>query len=704
MKTSRWWWILPGVCCLVAGCKPRTVSTATENSAADRVVAEDRLAEERQRLADERAALERDREVLRAEREARLASREEAAATQDAMLGGKQAALAEQAVALGGREGDLSAREAKLSEEELALAGREALAGWEPEPAPEEQQPVADYGTFYDGLQPYGSWFGTPDYGYVFQPAVVIRDGSWRPYTHGRWACSNRGWTWLSDEPFGWACFHYGRWVLLGRRGWVWVPGDEWAPSWVTWREGGGYVGWAPLPPETMCWREHGWGSGVEQEFGIGAACFTFVRASHMADPLWPHCLPAGQNNTCMRDTVNVTHFSQHYHQVVVGGPRYEALLRAVGKPWSVYQLELDHWRALRDAALRATVVRGDRLALFAPNLNARWNEQMKPSAVAGRWEDVAAARAEGGLAAEWQQRFHDAREKQKAAAVAWTREQGDTFDKQKDLLANQEKVAAAEAKLRARREEMTLARQAKPANLGQDAEVVRRQEQARLSQQEETQRAATEQARQEQQQRQELAKQAERLRGQEQARLSQQEEAQRAAAEQARQEQQQQQELAKQTERLREQEQARLNQQEEVQRAAVERGRREQRQQQELAKQTERLREQEQVRLRQQEEAQRAAVEQARQQQQQERLRQQEEAQRAAAERARQEQQQERLRQQEEAQRAAAERARQEQQQEHLRQQEENRRAAEERTRQQQERARDSGNQPDDSHKHKGG
>ena len=44
--------------------------------------------------------------------------------------------------------------------------------------------------------------------------------------------------------------FHYGRWTLNPRYGWVWVPGYNWGPSWVCWRHSDGYLGWAPLPPE----------------------------------------------------------------------------------------------------------------------------------------------------------------------------------------------------------------------------------------------------------------------------------------------------------------------------------------------------------------------------------------------------------------------------------------------------------------------
>ena len=34
--------------------------------------------------------------------------------------------------------------------------------------------------------------------------------------------------------------------------GWMWIPGNEWAPAWVDWRRGDEDVGWAPLPPEEV--------------------------------------------------------------------------------------------------------------------------------------------------------------------------------------------------------------------------------------------------------------------------------------------------------------------------------------------------------------------------------------------------------------------------------------------------------------------
>ncbi len=57
------------------------------------------------------------------------------------------------------------------------------------------------------------------------------------------------GWYWLSNEPFGWITYHYGRWYDDDYYGWVWMPDDVWGPAWVEWRYDDDYIGWAPLPP-----------------------------------------------------------------------------------------------------------------------------------------------------------------------------------------------------------------------------------------------------------------------------------------------------------------------------------------------------------------------------------------------------------------------------------------------------------------------
>ncbi len=49
--------------------------------------------------------------------------------------------------------------------------------------------------------------------------------------------------TWVSDYDWGWAPFHYGRWVNNRYNEWVWIPDTVWSPAWVSWRSGGGYYG-----------------------------------------------------------------------------------------------------------------------------------------------------------------------------------------------------------------------------------------------------------------------------------------------------------------------------------------------------------------------------------------------------------------------------------------------------------------------------
>ena len=102
------------------------------------------------------------------------------------------------------------------------------------------------FDTFYAPLGAHGEWVSAGAYGRVWRPRVAA---GWRPYYYGRWEWTSEGWFWVSDEPWGWAAYHYGRWAFDGAYGWVWIPGYQWAPAWVSWRWSGDVVGWAPLAP-----------------------------------------------------------------------------------------------------------------------------------------------------------------------------------------------------------------------------------------------------------------------------------------------------------------------------------------------------------------------------------------------------------------------------------------------------------------------
>jgi hypothetical protein len=115
----------------------------------------------------------------------------------------------------------------------------------------------------YEDMQAYGGWSNDSDYGQVWSPNRVP-DG-WQPYSTGQWAYSQPyGWTWVDEQPWGFAPYHYGRWANRNNR-WFWVPPERreravYAPALVAFVGGaelslalgnasGGHVGWFPLGP-----------------------------------------------------------------------------------------------------------------------------------------------------------------------------------------------------------------------------------------------------------------------------------------------------------------------------------------------------------------------------------------------------------------------------------------------------------------------
>lgn len=108
----------------------------------------------------------------------------------------------------------------------------------------------------YEDLDDYGDWRPDSNYGDVWFPRV---SGDWAPYREGHWAWIDPwGWTWVDEDPWGYAPFHYGRWLSIEGR-WGWVPGPSnvepvYAPALVAFVGGGFGVGvaWFPLGPREV--------------------------------------------------------------------------------------------------------------------------------------------------------------------------------------------------------------------------------------------------------------------------------------------------------------------------------------------------------------------------------------------------------------------------------------------------------------------
>jgi len=198
----------------------------------------------------------------------------------------------------------------------------------------------AEAAMFYEALGPYGNWFWLEPYGWVWTPSGL--DVAWRPYTEGSWAYTDCGWSWVSDFEWGWAPFHYGRWCWHPRHGWCWVPGSVWAPAWVSWHSGGGWCGWAPLPPSVA------WESAPNWDLAIEPFAWCFVEERDFCRPhLRDHLAVAARNITLLNETKNVTRFEVRDTHVVNLSLSAEQIERATGRPVPHHRIvELDSTRA----------------------------------------------------------------------------------------------------------------------------------------------------------------------------------------------------------------------------------------------------------------------------------------------------------------------------------------------------------------------
>jgi hypothetical protein len=122
--------------------------------------------------------------------------------------------------------------------------------------------------TGYAALDAAGDWVASNQYGEVWVPRAPA--GEWAPYRNGHWRWfAPWGWSWIDDQPWGFAVSHYGRWKIIGGH-WSWVPGRPIAhPVWVpavvgflgtpgvglSYADGPGpAIAWFPLGPGEIYW------------------------------------------------------------------------------------------------------------------------------------------------------------------------------------------------------------------------------------------------------------------------------------------------------------------------------------------------------------------------------------------------------------------------------------------------------------------
>ena len=177
---------------------------------------------------------------------------------------------------------------------------------------------------FVTALAPYGDWVYVGSYGRVWRPSAAVVGVGFRPYgPGGHWVHTDYGWSYESDWEWGWAPFHYGRWYLDQGHGWVWIPGNAWAPAWVSWRYGGGYVGWAPLPPV---------GSAIVIETHHPYWCFVETRYLVERD-VYHYAMPVQNYHAAFSATVTMQQTMSHGNARWNSGPSAAQISREIGQP-----------------------------------------------------------------------------------------------------------------------------------------------------------------------------------------------------------------------------------------------------------------------------------------------------------------------------------------------------------------------------------
>ena len=191
--------------------------------------------------------------------------------------------------------------------------------------------PPPTFQVFFDLLSPYGSWVQYGNYGYCWVPN---EGADFVPYsTNGHWVYTVQGWQWFSNYSWGWAPFHYGRWVYEDDYGWIWVPGHDWAPAWVVWGHYNGYYGWAPVAP------------GVILSIGYRPPLhyWNFVPEGRITEVNIGRFMMRDRN--FVHGNIDVIYNEHRYNNIVFNrGPKVEEIERVTGRKYSpVAEREADH-------------------------------------------------------------------------------------------------------------------------------------------------------------------------------------------------------------------------------------------------------------------------------------------------------------------------------------------------------------------------
>jgi hypothetical protein len=224
-----------------------------------------------------------------------------------------------------------------------------------------------NFQVFYDNLSPYGTWFDNPEYGYVWVPDVAP---GFSPYsTNGHWVYTDEGWTWVSNYPWGWAPFHYGRWYTDQKYGPIWVPDNEWGPGWVTWRRSGDYYGWAPIGPGVSI------NEAYSNSYNVPSDRWTFVRNRDFGRRDLNNYYINRSNNVAIYKSstvINDTRIDKQRNVTYNAGPAKAEVEKVGGRPVTAV--------AIKESSKPGQSLSNNQLQIYRPQVQKTSSNGQKPA------------------------------------------------------------------------------------------------------------------------------------------------------------------------------------------------------------------------------------------------------------------------------------------------------------------------------------
>jgi hypothetical protein len=212
-------------------------------------------------------------------------------------------------------------------------------------------QPPVGFNDFYNQLSPYGVWVNIAPYGQVW----IANVPNFQPYsTNGYWANTTYGWTWVSNYPWGWAPFHYGRWGYNNKYGWYWVPGYNWGPAWVAWSSNNDMYGWAPLMP--------GMSYGVNITVNLFPSSYwTFMPGRYMGNAnMGNYYVNRSNNATIIKNTTIINNYGTESNRRYSMGPSATDVQRHTGG-------SIQTMRVSNAPDSRSTGISNDEMRVYRP-------------------------------------------------------------------------------------------------------------------------------------------------------------------------------------------------------------------------------------------------------------------------------------------------------------------------------------------------